>query len=349
MNGELINPTPFVPWCTTVVYPYECAFNEEVECIRGEKEFNREIFYGVSLAIGLILISILGLSLVTIIIGTCKGGRVRLLFQQTEMPNHDSWKKKRRLLIIQALMYFFAFLITWVFVAVRMVNLTNGNISSLSATNVLQRIFFPLQGFFNAIIFLHHKVTNLRQCHGSSISLSKALYYIILHPKMKMSEMHLSGVSIVERDRQKQEKDKNRIREQQQQVGNSPDNDDNNNDNSKNTSSPDDDNRNDRISFSEEISYMFDDAGVWVYAESIEGNENDDDKIPEDHEDEENLYDELSPTNLSHDMSFMNASFLAVSHVSEISSIKSKDKEQSDTRNELKGKEGQEEQEIGDA
>ena len=166
--------------------------------------------------------------------------------------------------------------------------------------------------------------------------------------------MHLSGLSIVERDRQKQEEDKNRIREQKQlrqlqQVGNSPDNDNNNNDNnSKNTSSSDDDNRNDRISFSEEISYMFDDAGVWVYAESIEGNENDDDKIPEDHEDEENIYDTLSSANLSHDMSFMNASFLAVSHVSEISrSIKSKDKEQSDTRNELKGKE--EGQEIGDA
>jgi hypothetical protein len=165
-----------------------------------------------------------------------------------------------------------------------------------------------------------------------------------------MPEMHLSGLSIVERDRQKQEEDKNRIREQKQlrqlqQVGNSPDNDDNNNDNnSKNTSSSDDDNRNDRISFSEEISYMFDDAGVWIYTDSIDENENDENRASEVCKDEENLYDELSSANLSHDMSFMNASFLAVSHVSEISSIKSKDKEQSDTRNnELKGKE------LGDA
>jgi hypothetical protein len=81
---------------------------------------------------------------------------------------------------------------------------------------------------------------------------------------------------------------------------------------------------------------MFDDAGVWEYTDNIDENENDDDEnmIPEVCEDEENLYDTLSPTNLSHNMSFMNASFLAVSHVSELSSIKSKDKEQSD-KNEL--------------
>ena len=347
MNGDLVNPTPFSPWCTTVVYPFECSYDEEVECIRGDKGLSRDIFYAVFLVIGLILMSLLVLSLITIIIGTCKGGRVRSLFHQTDMTNHDSWRKKRRLLIIQALIYFIAFLITWVFVAVRMVSLTNGNISSPSAINILQRTFYPLQGFFNAIIFLHHKVTNLRQCHGSSISLSKALYYIILQPKKKMPEMHLSGLSVVKRDRQKQEENKNRISEQkQQQVGNSPDND-NNDSNNSNNSLDDDDRKNDRIPFSEEISYMFDDTGVWVYAESIDENENDEDEIPEDHEDEENIYDTLSPTNLSHDMSFMNASFLAVSHVSEISSIKSKDKEQSDTRNELKGKE--EGQEIGDA
>ena len=335
MNGDLVNPTPFSPWCTTVVYPFECSYDEEVECIRGDKGLSRDIFYAVFLVIGLILMSLLVLSLITIIIGTCKGDRVRSLLQWTEKPDDDLWRKKQRLLIIQALMYFFAFLITWIFVVVQTFKLKNEKSISPSAINVLQRIFFPLQGFFNVIIFLHHKVTNLRQCHGSSISLSKALYYIILHPQMKMPEMHLSGRSIVERDRQKQEENKNRISEQKQlqqlqQVGNSPDNDDDNNDhNSKNTSSPDDDNRNDRISFSEEISYMFDDAGVWVYTDSIDENENDDDKIPEDHEDEENIYDTLSPTNLSHDMSFMNASFLAVSHVSEISSIKSKDKEQS--------------------
>jgi hypothetical protein len=150
-----------------------------------------------------------------------------------------------------------------------------------------------------------------------------------------MPEMHLSGVSIVERDHQKQEEDKNRIREQKQlrqlqQVGNSPDNDNNNNDNnSKNTSSSDDDNRNDRISFSEEISYMFDDAYVWIHAESVE---NDDDNIPEVNEDEENIYNTLSSP-ISHDMSYMNSSFLAVSHVSELlsSSVKLTDKEQSDT------------------
>ena len=160
---------------------------------------------------------------------------------------------------------------------------------------------------------------------------------------MKMPEMHLSGLAIVELDRRKQEENKNKIKEQkqqqqqqqqQQQAGNPPDHDNNNND-SKNTSSPDaDDRKNDRISFSEEISYMFDDAGVWVYTDNIEENENDENMTREVCEDEENLYDTLSQTNLSHDMSFMNASFLAVSHVSELSSIKSKDKEQSD-RNEL--------------
>ena len=153
---------------------------------------------------------------------------------------------------------------------------------------------------------------------------------------MKMPEMHLSGLAIVELDRRKQNETKNKIKEQkQQQAGNPPDND-NNDSNNINNSLDDDDRKNDRISFSEEISYMFDDAGVWVHAESIDENENDDDEnmIPEVCEDEENLYDTLSPTNLSHNMSFMNASFLAVSHVSELSSIKSKDKEQSD-KNEL--------------
>jgi len=315
LKTELFNPTPFEPWCTFVVFPYECSYDEEVECIRGDKEFTHG-FYVNSLITGLITLSLLGLSLITIIIGACVGHRVRSLFRQTEMPNDESWEKKQRLLIMQALMYFFAFLITWVFVLAQLFNLINGaqQDTSMNAITVLYRIFYPLQGFFNAIIFFHHKVTNLRQCH-ESISLAKALYYIILHPKMKMTEMHLSGISIVKLDRQKKEENKNKKTEQVEQAGNSPDNDSNNNNNS-----PDDDDRKSgRIPFSEEISYMFDDACVWIHSESIEDNENDDDERLDVNEDEENIYDTLSVP-ISHDMSYMNSSFLAVSHVSEISS-----------------------------
>ena len=143
---------------------------------------------------------------------------------------------------------------------------------------------------------------------------------------MKMPEMHLSGISIVKLDRQKKEENKNKKTEQVEQAGNSPDNDSNNNNNS-----PDDDRKNDKISLSEEISYMFDDACVWIHAESIDDNENDDDNTPEVNEDEENIYNTLSSP-ISHDMSFMNSSFLEVSHVSELSSsVKLTDKEQSDT------------------
>lgn len=60
-----------------------------------------------------------------------------------------------RVLVVQALMYIFAYLITWIFMVLPIV--VDADRESYNAIQVFKSIFFPMQGFWNLIIFTYDK------------------------------------------------------------------------------------------------------------------------------------------------------------------------------------------------
>lgn len=101
----------------------------------------------------------------------------------------------------QASLYIFSTIITWIFPIIRFfLHTEQGSIS------ILTLVFWPLQGFFNAAIFMYHKVYNIKKT-DSSISTVKALYIILVSPQ-KVPELELEGLSVVDFHHEARLKDK---------------------------------------------------------------------------------------------------------------------------------------------
>jgi hypothetical protein len=82
-----------------------------------------------------------------------------------------------RVLFMQALMYIFAFLLTWFFVLVSALMH-----EPYTATDVVKTVLFPMQGFWNLIIFVFDKVFLVRHTDGNE-NLWNAIKSVFLCPE----------------------------------------------------------------------------------------------------------------------------------------------------------------------
>jgi len=112
--------------------------------------------------------------------------------QEEEAGHQESQHNMTKTITIQALMYLGAFVFTWIFSVL-------GQLGDVFLQNywiqALKLVFQPLQGFFNMLIFIHHKVYNLRRTN-KDLSVSEALLIIFAAPSM-ISEVRISQLIIV--------------------------------------------------------------------------------------------------------------------------------------------------------
>jgi hypothetical protein len=85
-----------------------------------------------------------------------------------------------RVLITQALMYIFAYLITYS--SSLLTNMFNFDASGIDAMMVLQSIFLPMQGFWNLLIFLYDKAWLVRHSGPINKSVWETVKTILLYP-----------------------------------------------------------------------------------------------------------------------------------------------------------------------
>lgn len=111
----------------------------------------------------------------------------------------NDWKAMRKTLVTQALMYIAAFVLTWFFPIIRMLLNSIGQ-KRTRFVDIMHLVLFPLQGFFNALIFVSHKVHNIKRL-DTSISCCKALIIIFIHPK-DLPEVAISGISLVQQQQE---------------------------------------------------------------------------------------------------------------------------------------------------
>lgn len=101
----------------------------------------------------------------------------------------------------QAAMYIMAFIITWVFVIVSFFEDNSG-------IGTFKCLFQPLQGFFNFIIFLYHKVFDYgRMNPNSNLTIYATLKTVVLNPQLFNNQDYISCMSVVRNDPEMANKD----------------------------------------------------------------------------------------------------------------------------------------------
>ena len=189
-----LNPTPYDSFCLAAPYPYDCN-NDTLICIRGSNDntslvTNLYKFYAVGFMGGLILLLIVSMCLIIhAVFLEDRRGRQKNRRNETNQENLTvgPLQSNIKALGMSALMYVTACVLTWSFTAVSFTRETNEIAMS-------KQIFQPLQGFFNAVIFIFHKIYNLQRA-DRDMSLSEALSKVLRSPSevpnMLMSEIDL--------------------------------------------------------------------------------------------------------------------------------------------------------------
>lgn len=180
---EMYNPgISAYAWCGPVTYPNTCGPDVDIECIRGNANIKRILQIILSMVMTFVFILIF-LSLTIVIWKVIQTDRLMVelskLYSERgyeEMQQVMNKQRNIKAVLFQAVSYIVAFLLGAIpplLLAQRAVTTTTtvGNNSSQDGTNaggLLERltlVFLPLQGFFNFIIFVSHKVYNYRQVH----------------------------------------------------------------------------------------------------------------------------------------------------------------------------------------
>jgi hypothetical protein len=195
--GGFLNPTPSESFCIVGNYPHYCN-DKDIPCIRGSiSSFQQDYFSKIVFGFVGITLLILFASMILIIHASYEYGRkmrVRMtLSSSSSMPASSRLRNSMaKDITVQALMYVFAFVLTWTFSIVTFFKDTTG-------IAIAKQIFQPLQGFFNALIFLYHKVYDLKRVEPD-LSAYECLGRIIRSP-YKQHQLYISNLTLVDVDK----------------------------------------------------------------------------------------------------------------------------------------------------
>ncbi len=116
----------------------------------------------------------------------------RIVANSTHEPESDV----TRVLLLQACMYIAAFALTWVWFVVMIIKNRRHENGFVPGRNfiIARSIFRPLQGFFNAIIFIYQKAYTLRRA-DRSLPFMSAIFLVIKSPKT-VPGMLISGIAL---------------------------------------------------------------------------------------------------------------------------------------------------------
>ena len=210
--GNFLNPSPFESYCSFGGYPKECTNRDDVQCIRGDPnsssiQFIRTYLYcGIFLAFGTIIVSMV---LIILTVYRAETGATSvskpksnsmiskenpdLLEEEEEDDDVDQGEGFQlvhtRIILRQAIMYIAAFFLIWFF------TLISYFMPEVWAVQIFKCIFQPLQGLFNALIFVYHKVYNIRRSN-KDLTFQEALFVLRTAPS-QVPEVLLSRIDLV--------------------------------------------------------------------------------------------------------------------------------------------------------
>jgi len=225
MRSKIVNPSPYASFCYISSYPFHCndPRYEDEQCIRGEG--GTKIFHYFLLTLGFLAVTTLLISMALIIHFSwgIERTKKRRKMQSTGIlstdPEHFQTDEEAShyeltiLLTKQALLYFGAFLLTWSWT---LLNFWKGRDShgyvkyTLGDNRLFQTfftIFHPLQGFYNLVIFVYHKMWSLRR--KSDIRAFEALILTFRSPgdvplERVTNMTHVNAMQLIELSKKKE-------------------------------------------------------------------------------------------------------------------------------------------------
>eukprot|EP00979_Chaetoceros_neogracilis_P002947 scaffold492_cov247-Chaetoceros_neogracile.AAC.20 len=201
LNQELLNPSPSHPFCVANTYPLDCTKADNPECRGGRgRGALAPLFYCTIILFFFTLMITMAL-IVHSFYRNARSLRKTLKDNPSQeiYAEYEALKRAQETSSIigrQALMYIAAFLITWIFGFAKFLweeTIGNDNTEFLS---VLMIIFQPLQGFFNLIIFVYHKVQTLCRA-DDDLTVAEALENVFLFPSRMEDRATVSNLNMV--------------------------------------------------------------------------------------------------------------------------------------------------------
>eukprot|EP00979_Chaetoceros_neogracilis_P003529 scaffold614_cov212-Chaetoceros_neogracile.AAC.3 len=185
LNQELLNPNPSYPVCVSSTYPLDCTKADNPEC-RGDG--GRGAFVPLFNCTITLFFFTLMITMALIVHSFYRNARsLRKVLKDKPSQEIDAKyealqyaQESSGIITRQALMYIAAFLITWVFGFVHSVFSISGN-DNKELSSVLRLIFQPLQGFFNLVIFVYHKVCMCLRS-DEDLTVGEAFGMVFLYP-----------------------------------------------------------------------------------------------------------------------------------------------------------------------
>jgi hypothetical protein len=225
---DMYNPTTSgYAWCGPVPYPNECSYMEDVECIRGndKMEIVNKTFLSGSI---LFLFAFVSLSFLWIIwkVNQTDRDMKRITknyrvygFREVEnvLEKHNNITK---IVVIQAFFYVAAILLTVFPPLLLMIGGSGFKEKALVNLEKTSLVLLPLQGFYNFVIFLSHKVYNYRRVHAE-----KSVWHVLalLFCTSTCDPCFISRISLVKQYADEEEQEQQQQRAVQESGGESDD------------------------------------------------------------------------------------------------------------------------------
>jgi hypothetical protein len=207
--NKMYNPGKYA-WCGPIPYPDACTSQEGVECIRGSAKANKDHNDFTSYLIMLFFFIIVS-SLVMVVWKVISTQRVMThiskLYGKRGFEDMQKILKKHantKAVLIQAVSYIGAFLLSLLPPLLMLIG--SGGLPSKTITEFekLSLVLLPLQGFFNGIIFISHKVYNYRRAH-SDTSICHVLSLLLT--TSTHDPLFISRISVIKQDELEEEQE----------------------------------------------------------------------------------------------------------------------------------------------
>ena len=178
LSKDLLNTVPSDQFCGIGINHSNCNYTFEKEFYECDHQINDTTYPEFEMSLDIVMY-LIGFNVVMIVIAMViiiwtilkKNKSIRCAleeqrtFASSNTPSEDeiniSELRYARVLVVQALMYIFAYLITWIFMIIPMAVYLDRE--TLNIVQVFKAIFFPMQGFWNLIIFIYDKAYLLYQ------------------------------------------------------------------------------------------------------------------------------------------------------------------------------------------
>jgi hypothetical protein len=212
LQQDMVNPSPTDPFCVPHTYPVDCTKAETPEC-RGETHGigGQGALHPMYLATIIVAFFTLITTMSLIIHSFYRNERkLRKAVKDNQIEHKGEQDDKLQylkeaqqtsgLITRQALMYIAVFVLTWtsgfVQVLLKESDATKLGDPGVFWFSVIRMFFQPLQGFFNLVIFVYHKVQTLRHADGN-VTVAEALEKVFLLPDLMEDQATVSNLNMV--------------------------------------------------------------------------------------------------------------------------------------------------------